>query len=69
MPLTGRQVGVPLASGGLHAKMISFWIVIVLVVLLVSALAVWRVRVRNRSLQRGTGNRQQQAHTDAGKER
>lgn len=68
MPLTARQVGVPLASSGLHAKMIGFWIVIVLVVLLVSALVAWRVRVRNRGLQRGTGSRQQ-AQTDAGKER
>lgn len=25
MPLTARQVGVPLASGGLPVKMISFW--------------------------------------------
>jgi membrane protein implicated in regulation of membrane protease activity len=69
MPLTVRQVGVPLASSGLHAKMIGFWIVIVLVVLLVIALLVWRARARKRSLQQGTDDRQQQAHTDAGKER
>jgi heme/copper-type cytochrome/quinol oxidase subunit 2 len=69
MPLTARQVGGPLASDGLHVKMISFWIVIVLVVLLASVLVVWRIRTRKRTLQQGTDDWQQQAHTDAGKER
>lgn len=69
MALTARQMGVPLASSDLHLKMLGFWGVVVLAVLLAGAVLVWRARVKKRSLQQETGDWQPHAHTDAGKER
>jgi hypothetical protein len=68
MSPTAAQMGVSLASGGIHLKMIGFWAVAVLVVL-AGVLLVWRALAKTRRFQQVTDDWRPHAHTDEGKER
>ncbi len=69
MSLNVQQMGEPLASSGLHLKLIGFWVIIVLIIVLVGIFLMWRVRVRKRNLQEGTDDWRNQARPGARKDR
>ena len=67
MSPTGPELGVVVASSGLHVKLIAFWVVVVLVVLAVVLLGRY-VRARKRRLREVSDDWHPRAHTDTGKE-